>query len=85
MQSPAHLANKDAMRRRKLQMKIGLERTSVLQNKEPPPIVDNQYVLMELFQNKAELLKVGIFFTFNVLPCEFLLIKKLEIEKTKTT
>ena len=50
------------MRRRKLQMKIGLERTSVLQNKEPPPIVDNQYVLMELFQNKAELLKVGIFF-----------------------
>ena len=38
LQSPAHLANKDAMRRRKLQMKIGLERTSVLQNKEPPPI-----------------------------------------------
>ena len=38
LQSPAHLANKDAMRRRKLQMKIGLERTLVLQNKEPPPI-----------------------------------------------
>ena len=35
--------------------------------------------------DKAELPKVGIFFALNFLPWEFLLIKKLEIEKTKTT
>ena len=34
---------------------------------------------------KAELPKVGIFFALNFLLWEFLLIKKLEIEKTKTT
>ena len=34
---------------------------------------------------KAELPKVGIFFALNFLPWEFLLIKKLEIDKTKTT
>ena len=34
---------------------------------------------------KAELPKVSIFFALNFLPWEFLLIKKLEIEKTKTT
>ena len=30
---------------------------------------------------KAELLQVGIFFALNFLPWEFLLVKKLEIEK----
>ena len=36
--------------------------------------------------NKAQLRKVGIFFfALNFLPWEFLLIKKLEIEKTETT
>ena len=34
---------------------------------------------------KAEFQQVGIFFAFNFLPWDFLLIKKLEIEKTKTT
>ena len=34
---------------------------------------------------KAELLLEGIFFALNFLPWEFLLVKKLEIEKTKTT
>ena len=35
--------------------------------------------------SKAELQQVGIFFALNFLPWDFLLIKKLEIEKTKTT
>ena len=34
---------------------------------------------------KAELPQEGIFFALNFLPWEFLLVKKLEIEKTKTT
>ena len=34
---------------------------------------------------KAELPLEGIFFPLNFLPWEFLLVKKLEIEKTKTT
>ena len=34
---------------------------------------------------KAELPKVGILFALNFLPWEFLFIKKLEMEKTKTT
>jgi hypothetical protein len=34
---------------------------------------------------KAELLLEGIFFALNFLPWEFLLVKKLEIGKTKTT
>ena len=34
---------------------------------------------------KAEFQQVGIFFAFNFLPWDFLLIKKLKIEKTKTT
>ena len=34
---------------------------------------------------KAELPQVGIFFALSFLPWELLLIKKLEIEKTKTT
>ena len=33
---------------------------------------------------KAELPLEGIFFALNFLPWEFLLVKKLEIEKTKT-
>ena len=33
---------------------------------------------------KAELPLEGIFFALNFLPWEFLLLKKLEIEKTKT-
>ena len=37
----------------------------------------------QLDYDKAELLKVGIFFTLNFLPWEFLSIRKLEIEKTK--
>jgi hypothetical protein len=37
------------------------------------------------FSSKAKLPKVGIFFALNFLPWEFLLIKKLEIEKNKTT
>ena len=32
---------------------------------------------------KVELLQVGIFFALNFLPWEFLLIKKLEIEKLR--
>ena len=35
--------------------------------------------------HKAELLQEGIFLTLNFLPWESLLIKKLEIKKTKTT
>ena len=35
--------------------------------------------------SKAELQQVGIFFAINFLPWDFLLIKKLEIKKTKTT
>ena len=35
--------------------------------------------------DKAELQQVGIFFALNFLPGEFLLVKKLEIEKTKHT
>ena len=38
----------------------------------------------QLDYDKAELLKVGIFFTLNFLTWEFLLVKKLEIEKNKT-
>ena len=38
-----------------------------------------------LLKSKAELLYVGCFFALNCLPWEFLLKKKLEIEKTKTT
>ena len=34
---------------------------------------------------KAELPLEGIFFALNFLPWEFLLVKKLEIKKTKTT
>ena len=34
---------------------------------------------------KAELQQEGIFFALNFLPWDFLLIKKLEINKTKTT
>ena len=34
---------------------------------------------------KAELPLEGIFFALNFLPWEFLLVKKLEIEKIKTT
>ena len=34
---------------------------------------------------KAEIPLEGIFFALNFLPWEFLLVKKLEIEKTKTT
>ena len=37
------------------------------------------------FLHKAELPLEGIFFALNFLPWEFLLVKKLEIEKTKTT
>ena len=33
----------------------------------------------------AELLQVGIFPPFNVLPWEFLLVKKLEFKKNKNT
>ena len=35
--------------------------------------------------NKAELTLEGIFFALNFLPWKFLLVKKMEIEKTKTT
>ena len=34
---------------------------------------------------KAELPQEGIFFALNFLPWEFLLIKKLDFEKTKAT
>ena len=34
---------------------------------------------------KAELLQVGIFFLIHLFAWEILLLKKLEIEKTKTT
>ena len=36
------------------------------------------------FPNKAELPLEGIFFALNFLPWKFLLVKKLEFEKTKT-
>ena len=42
-------------------------------------------IVEKLFQTKADLPLEGIFFALNFLPWEFLLIKKLEIEKTKTT
>ena len=41
--------------------------------------------LRNLRQTKAELPLEGFFFQLNFLPWEFLSIKKLEIEKTKTT
>ena len=34
---------------------------------------------------KAELLQVGIFFIIHLFALEILLLKKLEIEETKTT
>ena len=40
------------------------------------------YVLQE---HKAELLQVGIFFLVHLFAWEILLVKKLEIEETKTT
>ena len=48
------------------------------------------FVEFEIYQclkwpTKDELLQVGIFFAFNFLPWDFLSIKRLEIEKTKTT
>ena len=42
-------------------------------------------VLTKKLLNKTELPQVGIFFALNFLPWEFLLIKKLEIQKNKTT
>ena len=41
-------------------------------------------ILRYNFKAKAELQQVGIFFALNFLPWDFLLIKKSEIEKTKT-
>ena len=38
-----------------------------------------------VFASKAELPKLGGFFALNFLPREFLLVKKLDFEKTKTT
>ena len=40
---------------------------------------------LSLILLKAELPSEGIFFALNFHPWEFLLIKKLEIEKTETT
>ena len=42
------------------------------------------FIFLWTFGSKAELPQVGIFFTFNFLPWEFLLTKKLEIDKNKT-
>ena len=48
------------------------------------PKIEVHQVLGHTFY-KAELLLEGIFFALNFLPWEFLLVKMLEIEKTKTT
>ena len=46
----------------------------------------NDILYFEKFsRNKAELPQVGIFFGLNFLPWEFLLVKKLKIDKTKAT
>ena len=45
----------------------------------------NQPNFCKAFCPKAELPLEGIFFASNFLRWEFLLVKKLEIEKTKTT
>ena len=44
-----------------------------------------QIIIPSIKATKAELLQVGIFFGLNFLPWEFVLVQKLEIEKTKTT
>ena len=49
-----------------------------------PAVMDSITYRMEVVL-KAELLLEGIFFALNFLPWKFLLIEKLEIEKTKTT
>ena len=45
----------------------------------------NRFCEIAITAIKAESPQVGIFLALNFLPWEFLLIKKLEIEKTKTT
>ena len=41
-------------------------------------------VTIAVTQPKAKLQQEGIYFALNFLPWDFLLIKKLDIEKTKT-
>ena len=43
------------------------------------------HIVLKSCSTKAELPLEGIFFALNYLPWEFVLVKKLEIEKTKTT
>ena len=43
------------------------------------------FKLVSFFLIKAELLQVGIFFLIHLFAWEILLLKKLEIEETKTT
>ena len=45
----------------------------------------NIFVLPKYSFTKAELLQVGIFFLIHLFAWEILLLKKLEIEGTKTT
>ena len=45
----------------------------------------NRFCEIAITAIKAESPQVGIFLALNFLPWEFLLIKKLEIEKTNTT
>ena len=68
----------------------------MLRKSQPPPVAQYMYIqdskllgpvvcFAELVCTKAELPLEGIFFALNFLPWESLLVKKLEIEKTKTT
>ena len=45
----------------------------------------NRFCEIAITAIKAESPQVSIFLALNFLPWEFLLIKKLEIDKTKTT
>ena len=46
---------------------------------------DQSKFIISILTNKAELLKEGIFFLIHLFARDFLVIKKLEIEKTKPT
>ena len=49
-------------------------------------VYDSKWVILPIvFSVKLNYRKKVFYFALNFLPCEFLLIKKLDFEKTKTT
>ena len=50
-----------------------------------PKVQRSQYISIKFLLTKAELLQVSTFFLIQFFAWEILLIKKLEIEETKTT